>query len=360
MISPARALAAIAAASALSGRGIANPNAQTTPGRAPDGLRTPRDVIDAQRDPFVRRAVDYTLTQAMWSADTYVAQRGRLAELATGQARAQLTPRDGQSPVGVAAALKAAGASSTATLLGTDGPTRSPRRCRRLQGPRDRLRTRPRKHRLPGRPRHAHPSARRVARLDLRDRAMTVHPPGQPLAAPSSSCTTRTVLTRCLLLVGLAIAGVTLLAAIASARVPELGPGRAPRPTLHATPTEALTIFLTNAQTLIAPLILVAGRWHTGRVTRHVGDLVVGALVLANPMLVGFALGRYPTQLPAYLPHIALEYAALALAASAWLTRRLPNHRAQRSRSLLGCATLTLIVAAIAAVVETYAVPHQG
>jgi len=50
-------------------------------------------------------------------------ERGRLAELATGQARAQLTPRDGQSPVGVAAALKAAGASSTATLLGTDGPS---------------------------------------------------------------------------------------------------------------------------------------------------------------------------------------------------------------------------------------------
>ena len=71
----------------------------------------------------MRLAVDYTLTQATWSADTYVAQRGRLAELATGQARAQLTPRDGQSPAGVAAALKAAGASSTATLLGTDGPS---------------------------------------------------------------------------------------------------------------------------------------------------------------------------------------------------------------------------------------------
>lgn len=190
---------------------------------------------------------------------------------------------------------------------------------------------------------------------------MTVYPPGQPLAATSSSCTTRTVLTRCpVLLVGVAIAGVTLLAAIASALVPELGPSRAPRPTLHATPTEAPTIFLTNGQTLIAPFILAAGRWHTHRLTRHVGDLLVGALVLANPILVGFALGRYPTQLPAYLPHIPLEYAALALAASAWLTRRLPNLSAQRSRSLLGSATLTLIVTAIAAVVETYAVPHRS
>lgn len=190
---------------------------------------------------------------------------------------------------------------------------------------------------------------------------MTVHPPGQPLAARSSSCTTRAVLTCCpVLLVGAVIAGVTLLAAVASAVAPELGPGRAPRPTLHGTPTEALTIFLTNAQTLIAPLILVAGRWHTGRVTRHVGDLVVGALVTANATIIGLALGRYPTQLPGYLPHLPLEYAALALAASAWLTRRLPNHRAQRSRSLLGCATLTLVVTAIAAVVETYAVPHRS
>jgi len=123
MIRSAAALAAIAAAAALSGCAIANPNAQTTPGRAPDGLRTPGDIVDAQRDPLVRVAVEYTLTQATWSPDTYVAQRGRLAELATGQARAQLTPRDGQSPAGVAGALKAAGASSTATLLGTDGPS---------------------------------------------------------------------------------------------------------------------------------------------------------------------------------------------------------------------------------------------
>ena len=42
--------------------------------------------------------------------------------LSIGHARAQLTPRDGQSSAGVAAALKAAGSSSTATLLGTDAP----------------------------------------------------------------------------------------------------------------------------------------------------------------------------------------------------------------------------------------------
>jgi hypothetical protein len=111
---------AIAAAVVLSGCGVPNPSAPSTP--APVGLRTPGAVVGVQRDALVRLAIQYTLTQATWSPDTYLAQRGRLAELSIGQARAQLTPRDGQSPARVAAALKAAGSSSTATLLGADAP----------------------------------------------------------------------------------------------------------------------------------------------------------------------------------------------------------------------------------------------
>ena len=118
-----RCLPALACALLVSGCGIPDPNARSTPTPPPTGLRTSATIVAAQRDRLVRLAVDYTLTQATWSPDTYVAQRRRLAELAIGQARAQLTPRDGQSPAGVAAALRAAGASSTATLLGTDGPT---------------------------------------------------------------------------------------------------------------------------------------------------------------------------------------------------------------------------------------------
>jgi len=190
---------------------------------------------------------------------------------------------------------------------------------------------------------------------------MTVHHPGQRLAATSSSCTTRTVLTRCpVLLVGLAIAAVTLFATIASALVPELGPGRAPRPTLHGTPTEALTIFLTNGQTLIAPFILAAGRWHTGRVTRHVGDLVVVALVTANATMIGLALGRYPTQLPGYLPHLPLEDGAVAIAAGAWVARRAPALDGTPAPSLARTAALTAAVTIAAAIVETYAVPHKS
>jgi hypothetical protein len=152
----------------------------------------------------------------------------------------------------------------------------------------------------------------------------------------------------------------TALAAVASALFAELGPPGRPQPTLTGTPAEAVSIFVHNCRSLVVPLLLAAGRWDTARAPRDVADLVVAVLVLANPVVVGFALGRYPTQLPAYLPHLALEYAALAIAASAWLTRRLPNVSAERAASVPRCATLTLIVTAIAAVVETYAAPHKG
>lgn len=122
---PALSLAAVA----LGGCGLSNPDATRTPPRpravapvAPTGLRTQAAVLAAQRDAQVRVAVDYVLTQATWSPDTYVAQQAHLADLATGQALAELAPRPGQPPAAVAAQLKAAGSSSRATLIGTDGP----------------------------------------------------------------------------------------------------------------------------------------------------------------------------------------------------------------------------------------------
>jgi hypothetical protein len=116
----------LAAAALLGGCAIPNPTAPSTPrepaAQAPTGLRAPADVVRAQRDPLVAVAVRYVLTQATWSPDTYVAQQARLTRLATGRALAQLQPRDGQPPGAVAATLAAAGASSRASLIGTDGP----------------------------------------------------------------------------------------------------------------------------------------------------------------------------------------------------------------------------------------------
>lgn len=118
---------AIGAGVLLAGCGIPNLNAQTTPrqqtvAQAPVGVRVPTGVLRGRRDPRLRVAVEYVLAQATWSADTYVDQQARLARLATGSALAQLAPRDGQPPAAVAATLKAAGSSSRATVIGTDGP----------------------------------------------------------------------------------------------------------------------------------------------------------------------------------------------------------------------------------------------
>jgi hypothetical protein len=162
------------------------------------------------------------------------------------------------------------------------------------------------------------------------------------------------------LAVSLTIAGVTLLAAIAATLERDLGPITAPHPALHGTPGEALSIAAHNARTLIAPLALIAGRWHTSHLTRPIGDAVVGALVVANATLVGLALGRYPTQLPAYLPHVPLEDAALAIAAGAWLAHRLADPAGAPAPRLARAAVLTAAVTIVAAIVETYAVPHKG
>ena len=147
-----------------------------------------------------------------------------------------------------------------------------------------------------------------------------------------------------MLAVSLTLAGVTLLAAIAATLAPELGPATAPHPTLHGTPDEALSIAAHNARTLIAPLLLIAGRWHTSRLTRPIGDAIVAALVIANATLVGLALGRYPTQLPAYLPHLPLEDTALAIAAGAWLAHRLADPADAPAPRLARAAVLTAAV----------------
>ncbi len=156
------------------------------------------------------------------------------------------------------------------------------------------------------------------------------------------------------------IAIVTGAAALADALDPALGPGGHPHPTLHGTLHEALSIFVTNARLLIVALLLVAGRWPTGRLTRHVGDLIVGALLVVNPATIGLALGRFQATLLPYLPHLPLEDAALATAAAAWLSRRLPPGPGTPVGSLAGYTLWTLLLTIAAALTETFLVPHAS
>jgi hypothetical protein len=190
----------------------------------------------------------------------------------------------------------------------------------------------------------------------------TAPPPGLPVASQRSS--TSPWLKRAArypaVTVAAAIAAITLLCAIAAAIAPRLGPACSPHPTLHGTPSEAAAILIHNARTLTLPLLLCAGRWHTGRVTRHAGDLLVATLIIANAALVGVALGRYSGELPAYLPHMPLEDAAVAIAAGAWLAHRLHPRAGVPAPSLARAAALTLVLVIAAAIVETYAVPHTS
>jgi hypothetical protein len=104
------------------------------------------------------------------------------------------------------------------------------------------------------------------------------------------------------------------------------------------------------------PLLLGVLGAHRHRLARHVADGVLLACIIANTLPVGAALGAYGTAVLPYIPQLPLEWAGLALGASAWLI--------QRRRALTvseGLALLALIVGLLlcAAVVETVTVPHR-
>jgi len=139
--------------------------------------------------------------------------------------------------------------------------------------------------------------------------------------------------------------------------VPSSAPAGIPHATLTGTPDEALSIFVHNMRVLAAPLILAAARWGTGRTTRAIGDAVVAATLLANPLLVGAALGRHGTELVPYLPHLPLEWAALSVATGAWLAARRLRLAAH---TLVAYAAIATTLAIVAAVLETVAIPHAS
>jgi hypothetical protein len=104
------------------------------------------------------------------------------------------------------------------------------------------------------------------------------------------------------------------------------------------------------------PLLLGVIGAHRNRLARQIADTVLLACITVNTLPVGAALGAYGAPLLAYIPQLPLEWAGLALGASAWLL--------QRRRALSvgeGLALFALIAAALlcAATVECVAVPHR-
>jgi hypothetical protein len=139
-----------------------------------------------------------------------------------------------------------------------------------------------------------------------------------------------------------------------------LAPGLAgnvrPHPALTGTLGTAAGIFANNLGLLAVPFALCLLGYNTDRVSRHTGDLLLLVLVTVNALRVGVELGRWRGQLIPYVPQLPLEWAALAIAASVWLTAR--TQAVSRRRLMLGAASVVLLLATAAAV-ETWDTPHR-
>lgn len=104
------------------------------------------------------------------------------------------------------------------------------------------------------------------------------------------------------------------------------------------------------------PLLLGVVGAHRHRLSTRIADTVLIACMLANIAPVGAALGAYGAALLPYLPQLPLEWAGLALGASAWLVGR---RRTLTFRERLVWFVLIVCALLFAAVLETVAVPHR-
>ena len=127
--------------------------------------------------------------------------------------------------------------------------------------------------------------------------------------------------------------------------------GPAPAPTLQ----RSLWILIDNIRATGWPLLAALGAQHPSWLRRVTHGAVLASFA-ANLLPVAAALGVYRNQLVPYLPHLPLELYAITTGPAAWLlsTRRQITHRQLAQVALSMLAALT-----VAAVLETWAVPHR-
>jgi hypothetical protein len=125
----------------------------------------------------------------------------------------------------------------------------------------------------------------------------------------------------------------------------------------HSTPTPeaALTIWLNNLRVTGWPLLALALRMHRTRWRRRLANICIAGSLAANAALVGAAIAAGGERILPYLPHLPLEWAALALSATAWL---LGSRNNLRRRQLVVIAGALAALLGAGALLETYAVPH--
>lgn len=116
------------------------------------------------------------------------------------------------------------------------------------------------------------------------------------------------------------------------------------------TPHETLDILLTNARVLLA---ITIATWAAGRCTaaRPALDLTVALIATANTTIVGVAIGAYGPHTIAWLPHLPVEWAALACTLATYVQhRRRPARDAQLGHGIVASTGLLII----AALIESY------
>lgn len=131
-----------------------------------------------------------------------------------------------------------------------------------------------------------------------------------------------------------------------------LDPQRNPPPSI----SHVLLLFAHNLPVASWPLLLGVVGAHHRHLARRTADGLVAVTLTVNVLTVGAGLGVYGFPLLAYIPQVPLEWAAIALGASAWLMqRRNPLTINQGFLLLAGIAGALLC----AAVLETVGVPHR-
>jgi hypothetical protein len=105
-------------------------------------------------------------------------------------------------------------------------------------------------------------------------------------------------------------------AALALAGAP-LMRATAPHDALRAEMSTTLELLAHNAPVALWPLALVALGWPALAGARWLGDLMIAAQLLGHGLLVGAQLAQEPDTWR-YLPHLPLEWLALAIPVAAW------------------------------------------
>jgi hypothetical protein len=134
----------------------------------------------------------------------------------------------------------------------------------------------------------------------------------------------------------------------------------APHDPLATSPATALGLLAHNAPIALWPLALVALGWPALTGARAVGDALIAGQLVGHGLIVGNALGQHPAAWR-YLPHLPLEWLAIAAPAGACLAaRQQPHARARRAltaRELVAVAMIVFAALVLAALIETYLVP---